>query len=128
MDKVTKLIKTEYKIILPENGTWEDCKVDSVEWPVEPGYDLISKLVDPLVEGHLEHVSVLATDFPTKNTEPADMFVNDEGNMPGRHLPVNPLATFIYHTYTRKHRGKREWADCPPICGPAVLFARRIWF
>lgn len=125
---MTNLIKTEYTIILPSHGRWEDCETHFVMWPQEPGYDKIAATINPIVGGYLEHVSVLTTDFPTNNVEPADMFVNDEGSMPGRHLPINPLATFLYHTFTRLKRGKHEWADCQPIYGPAVLFKRRVWF
>lgn len=122
------LTATGYLVIQPGDGRWEDCQSLSIDWPKEPGYDLIRKLVDPLVEGNLEHVHVLRTNFANKATSPADMFVNDEGNMPGRHLPVNPLATFLYHTYTRLQRSKHDWCNIPPICGTAVLFSRRIWF
>lgn len=125
---MTELIATGYLVILPENGRWEDCASKSINWPREPGYDLIREIVDPLVGGHLEHVHVLRTNFANGSTSPADLFVNDEGNMPGRHLPVNPLATFLYHTFTRLQRSKKDWADAPPICGPAVLFNRRVWF
>lgn len=119
---------TGYLVIQPGDGRWEDCQSLSVDWPAEPGYDLIRKLVDPLVEGNLEHVYVLRTNFANKTTSPADMFVNDTGNIPGMHLPVNPLATFLYHTFVRIERPKEDWANAPPICGPAVLFSRRIWF
>lgn len=122
---MTDLIKTEYMIISPEDSHWERVKRDIVEWPREPGYDEIEKVVKPLVMGDFEQVSVLFSRMGGPEA-PADMFVNDIGALSGK-FPINPLGTWVYHTFSRLKQPK-AWLGAPPIFGPAVLFMRRVWY
>jgi hypothetical protein len=96
-------------------------KTGTIEWPGEPGFDAINKLVQPLIGGgHIEHVSVL------HEGKPRDMFVDEEGLIKG--FERNERATRIYRTnWLTRH------PDCDPetlnfIAGPAVLFTKRVWY
>lgn len=122
-----QLIDTNYMIIQPSSLLWGCCEVRIVKWPAEPGYEAIAEVVKPLVEGDLERVSVLWNfDDPNGPHEPLDMFVNDVGAINGK-MPINPLATMVYHSFVRQHR-TTLWAETPPVFGPAVLFKRQVWF
>lgn len=93
----------------------------SVEWPNEPGFDAINKMVQPLIGGgHIEHVSVL------HDGERRDMFVDEEGRVKG--MPRNDRATAIYRTAWLSRNPGGDAEALPHIAGPAVLFTRRCWF
>lgn len=93
----------------------------SIEWPHEPGFDAINKLVQPLIGGgNIEHVAVL------HDGQRRDMFVDDEGHVKG--LPRNDRATSIYRTNTMTREPGCDPEALPHIAGPAVLFTRRVWF
>lgn len=78
-------MKTTYTVLRPD-GAQVDGEVD---WPQEPGYDRISSVVRPLLDGaDLEHVSVLF------QNRPHDMFVDEEGLIKG--LMRNEAATAVY--------------------------------
>ncbi len=111
-------MKTDYTIFLT-NGTQEQ---GSIDWPEDPRFDRISKLVAPIIgveKTGFEHVSVL------HNDRHHDMFVDETGQM--KNLPLNEAATAIYRNYSIKKRGA-DAEDLPTIVGTAVLFHRRIWF
>lgn len=105
--------------VIPIDGS--AMKTGGVEWPTEPGFDAINKLVQPLIGGgHIEHVSVL------HDGKRRDMFVDEEGRLKG--LPRNERATAIYRTAWLSHNPGRDADDLPHIAGPAVLFTRRVWY
>jgi len=90
-----------------------------IEWPNRPGAARSNALIEPIVGGYLEHVSVLWED------KPMDMFVAEEGGM--KRLPYNELATKVYQNFmVTKHGAKPE--DLHVCVGPAVLFFDRVWF
>ena len=95
----------------------ETCEVD---WPEEPGYHRIDKLVRPLLDGaNLEHVTVL------HNGERADLFVDDVGLIKG--LFRNPEASEIYQAAAIARRPDADRSTLPSIYGTAILFARIVW-
>jgi hypothetical protein len=91
-----------------------------VTWPKRPTFNLIDRLVKPLIGGSIEHISVL------DNGQRRDMFVDDEGKKKG--LPRNRGATAIYRAHTLTLAPDMDPEDLPEIVGPAVIFARRMWF
>jgi hypothetical protein len=98
-------MKTVYWVLLP--GAPAERR--EVDWPEEPGYEMIRALVEPLLGGNnLEHVYV----WDRLQTPPKamDLFVDETGLLKG--LPINHHP----HLYPGD------------IYGPAVLFERKIWF
>lgn len=90
-----------------------------VEWPEEPGYTKIAALIEPIVGGPIEHVTVL------HNSKRADMFVDEMGHMrTGGPKPLNEAATRIYYAASRA-RGDEPGDHY--IAGPAVLFDEEVW-
>lgn len=116
--KTEPLIETAYRIF-PVGDAAASRHV--FKWPRDPGFDLIRKLVEPLLNGaHLEHVTVM------HDGKRRDMFVDDEGLL--KRLPRNDRATAIYRSnWISRHPGvdpeTLNW-----IAGPAILFERIIWF
>lgn len=116
-------MKTEYIIFTPghASGEWHE-----IDWPVEPGYDRIAKLIEPLLgeKEPLEHVTVLY------EGRRADMFVSEYGHMTLTHrepLPINDRATEIYRAAWLSRHPKDDPATLPSIAGVAVLFTRIVW-
>ena len=106
---------TEYTVYHP-SGRIEH---GSVDWPEQPGWDLMRPFFAQFIKGWPEHVNVLF------NTEARDMFVDDESALIG--LPWNEAASKIYQAASVRRGMKEE--DLPSIYGPAVLFPnRRVWF
>lgn len=109
---------TKYYIIRP-SGEWEEGNID---WPKEPGYELIRDLVEPIVDGPLEHVAVLYKD------RRADMFVDELGHVRGIKKEHNEEATKIYQTNWLKIYPGTNPDTLPSIVGTVVLFDRIVWF
>ena len=112
-------MKTVYTIIQPTGPEVET----SVDWPNDPGYDLIKRLVLPILkfrrkEANLEHVSVLY------QGQRADMFVDDMSAIEG--LPPNPRATAIYHAASKA--AGISTGNASQIYGTAIVFHRKVWF
>ena len=76
---MTNLIPTKYRFIYAaEDKPDEEFEV---QWPKDPGYDLIKTVVEQMFPGHTsEHVYVLYND------QPCDMFVDEIGH--GKNSPV----------------------------------------
>lgn len=107
---------TEFTLMRPD-GTAENGTADLAE---QPGYATLKALLDPLLGGDLEHVSVL------HDGERRDMFVHETGALDG--LPRNEAATRIYRNATLTREPRTDPETIPAIYGPAVLFARRVWW
>ena len=106
----------EYRVIPIDDSA---VKTGSVEWPTEPGFDAINKLVQPLIGGgHIEHVSVL------HDGKRRDMFVDEEGRVKG--MVRNDRATAIYRAAYMSRHPESDPEKLPHIAGPAVLFTRRV--
>lgn len=102
-----------------------------VDLPEDPGYHKLREIIAPLLDkGELEHVSVLADFDGGTQYKPLDMFVDDRGLL--KHLPRNEAATTIYRRANLTGRSAAPKVDDPEmlssICGPAILFDRRVWF
>ncbi len=104
--------------VLRYDGSRETRRVD---WPEFPGYLLIKSLIEPIVGGRLEHVTVLY------ENRRADMFVNEYGHRFIPPLPRNWAATAIYRTNWLEQHASCEPEELPTIAGTAVLFERIIW-
>lgn len=85
-----------------------------------PGYEQLAALINPIVGGELEHVSVLWND------RPADMFVHETGVLEG--LPRNVEATAIYRANWLKLHPRWNPEALNWIAGTAVVFEQRVWF
>lgn len=124
-DTAKNLIPTGYTIFHP-NGVIGSGTID---WPHDPGYEAIKRLVTPLLGGtFLERVTVwLTADYrPGNDGRYADMFVDDEGAV--KQLPRNEAATTIYRCNWLTQHPKTEPESMPAIHGVAVLFDRRVWY
>lgn len=125
-----QLIKTRYRVVQPEHKEIADSAICEVMWGIVPAYMKLRSLVDPLVGGWLEHVTVLS-DFEggTKFIR-SDVFVHTEGH--GLRLPRNEIATAIYRRATLLGRSGSavplDAEELPWIAGPMVLFDRQVWF
>jgi hypothetical protein len=115
--------------IIKTDGTREDRTVDLAE---EPGYNALRRVLAPIFAEQrgrpvdFEHVNVL------HDNRRVDMFVDEYGAMPDMLLPVNVVATRIYHAASirpdRLNAPDGIISDAPKIHGTAVLFGRRVWF
>jgi hypothetical protein len=117
MSDPTRIVPTVY-YVLGVDGTREAKRIAFPQWP---GYLFIKKLVEPLINGPLEHVTVLY------ERRRADMFVHEHGHKLTPPLPRNDAATAIYRTnWLTQHPGA-DPESLPFIAGVAVLFDRIIW-
>jgi hypothetical protein len=115
-------METEYVTITEDAKTYEESLRNkwSTDLPEKPSYQELKQIVQPRLDGaELERVNVFW------NGEYLDMFVDETGLLKG--LPVNEVATRIYHNNMRIHNPLFD-GPWPPICGPAVLFLRKVWF
>lgn len=120
-------MKTRILIMRPDQSH----ETREVDLPADPGYERLRTIIAPLLDkGTLEHVSVLADFDGGKKYQPLDMFVDDCGLL--KNLPRNEAATIIYRRANQLGRSGIAKAADPEmlsfICGPAVLFDRRVWF
>lgn len=105
----------------------------SVDWPEDPGYALIRALLEPIVAGPLEHVTVLdPTKVDADEVDPQadrrDMFVDEMGHVRKTGpRPRNEAATRIYRANWMRAHPDQEPESLPFIAGTAVLFERIIW-
>ena len=111
-------METTYTL-LGVNGT--KC-VATLDLPKEPGYDVLAKIIRPLIgRGRdFERVNVLHEGKYT------DMFVDDSGLLD--HLPINVAATAIYRNNVLTHEKGAIADDLPAIHGNAILFSRKVWY
>lgn len=111
-------VRTGYTIL------YVDRKSESgeIKWPHEPSYILIKGLVEPIVGGLLEHVSVL------HNGRRTDMFVDEMGHVgDGGPKPRNEAATTIYRAWSMSQNPTQDPEGLPWIAGTAIIFDRIIW-
>jgi len=116
-------MKTEYTILKPGDVPVERGEVD---WPKEPGYQLIKALVEPLLGDNepLEHVAVL------HDGKRRDMFVSEYGHMrltTREPLPINDRATAVYRNNWMTQHPDQDPETLPGIAGNAILFHRIVW-
>ncbi len=120
-------MKTRMLIMRPDQSH----ETREVDLPADPGYHRLREIIAPLLDkGALEHVSVLADFDGGKKYKPLDMFVDDFGLL--KNLPRNEAATIIYRRANQLGRSSMPKAADPEtlssICGPAILFDRKVWF
>ena len=114
----------KYLIMRPEQPH-ETCVLK--DWPHESGYRRLKQLLEPILGGPLEHVSVLADFAGGINFKRADMFVNELGHVLKEPLQRNEAATAIYRRNALINLGATDPEALPWIAGPAVLFERLVW-
>ncbi len=119
-------MKTAYSIHYPDGKTTKH----SADLPEHPSYAELAKILDPIFGVHMfEHVTVFLGDDPDKAPR-TDMFVDENGHR--RNLGLNVFATEVYRNATRLRHMKEQKpfnpGKLPEIVGPAVLFARRVWY
>lgn len=108
-------MKTTYTV-LHEDGRKTRGGVD---WPPCPGFDAIRRLVEPLIDGPLEHVLVLHEGTRT------DMFVDELGHIRTVPKRLNDAATAIYRAFKVSRGAVAD--SLPTIVGTAVVFDRIVW-
>lgn len=125
-----QLIKTRYRVLQPDHREIADSAICEIMWPREPGYDRLRALIEPIMDGNLEHVAVLSDFEGGRNFTRSDVFVNEDGHL--LRLARNELATTIYRRATLCGRSAaaspNDPEELPFIVGPMVLFDRRVWF
>lgn len=119
---------TTKALIMRPDGS---CETREYELARAPGYDKLKEILTPLLDGAaLEHVAVLADFSGGVKYGALDMFVDDTGLL--KNLPRNEAATLLYRRANLMGRSAAPKASDPEmlsfICGPAVLFSRRVWF
>jgi hypothetical protein len=85
----------------------------------DPNFGDLRALLDPILEDHLEHVTVL------HEGERRDMFVGECSAL-GDH-DRNEAATAIYRNNWLTQHPEEDPESLPAIYGPAVLFHGRVW-
>jgi len=111
-------MKTRYLVFTPGKAEPEE---RFAELESDPGFYPLRDLINPIVGGNLEHVSVLYAD------KPRDMFVHDSGLIEG--FLRNDAATAIYRANWLKRYPKTDPETLHIIAGTAVLFPdRQVWF
>ena len=113
---ITTPLETFYTFI-KYNG---EARALSAPLPPYPSLQQLKQIIDPLVEGNLEHITVLTSD-----NEIRDMFINE---MSAGILPRNDLATRFYRNNHLKRYPETPPEDLSAIYGNAVVFSRRVWF
>jgi hypothetical protein len=123
-------MKTAYRIIYPDGRPPEEREVEA-DFGGRRGLKIFDEILRPILGADVdyEHVRVF---WPWNGDEPSyrDMFVDENGIE--KRLPVNRLATSIYHLNVIVHdphgRGSEESiANAPRIHGTAVLFQKPVW-
>lgn len=125
--KEPKLYPTRYRLISPD-GAHKDFTADLKG---SPGYPALREIIAPLLDGGAsEHVSVWADFDGGRKFKALDMFVDDRGLV--KRLPRNEIATEHYRRANLMGKSSAPKVDNPEklsfICGPAILFDRRVWF
>lgn len=116
---------TRYRIMRPG----ELHVTGEVDWPEQPGYAAIKGLVEPILGGRLEHVTVLNDFDGSANERRGDMFVDEHSAIDlATRMPRNEAATAIYRRATLHREPHTAPETLPAIYGPAILFSRRIWW
>lgn len=113
----TELLETKATIFRP--GTAPEAVI--FQLAAEPSYRNLDRVLRPILNGDLERVRVW------HDGQYLDMFVDDLSVLKG--LERNTAATQIYRANTLGHvRPAPAPESLPAVCGPAVLFHRRVWF
>jgi hypothetical protein len=122
-------MKTRYRVISPNDmqRAQEALEIELVP-PITTA--TFHALIDPIVGGDYEHVTVFCAFEPGGQEDYRDMFVSETGVLD--QLPVNHLATGMYHRNVVVHDpdglgSPESLAAAPRIHGVAVLFERVIW-
>ncbi len=93
----------------------------SVHLMPQPGYDELKRILAPIfAPDGFEHVAVLY------GGERRDMFVGETSALGSQ--PRNITATAIYRNAWLTQNPLDDPESLPAICGPAVIFMRRVWF
>jgi hypothetical protein len=123
-------MKTRYRVIFADARPPEEREVEA-DFSGRKGLKIFHEILRPILgpDADFEHVRVY---WPWDGGEPRylDMFVDEDGI--GKRLPVNKVATSIYHMNVIVHdphgRGSEESiANAPRIHGTAVLFQKPVW-
>lgn len=112
-------MKTEILIMIPNQP------VERREVEVAATYFRLAELLEPIVGGGIEHVTVLADFNGGEDFKRADMFVNEVGML--LDCIRNEEATAIYRRNALMHHGVTDPESLPYIAGPAVLFRDIVW-
>lgn len=90
-----------------------------VDMAGDPGLAELRDVLEPILGGRPEHVTVL------HGSRRSDMFVHEDGH--GEGLPRNDAATAIYRAAWLRDHPADDPETLPWIAGPAVVFGRTVW-
>ena len=107
------------------------------DWPENPSLEQLKAVIEPLVDGPMEHVRVLdpaaAQQDVVGEDDYRDMFVDEQGHVRASGAkPKNVQATAIYRAnwlraFGMAGRSGASQEALPWIAGDAIVFDRRIW-
>lgn len=103
-------------LILQSDGARDERIVDMKG---DPGLAELRDVLEPILTGRPEHVTVL------HEGRRADMFVHEDGH--GKGLSRNEAATSIYRAAWLRDHPADAPETLPWIAGPAVIFDRIVW-
>jgi hypothetical protein len=116
-----------YTVFRPD-GT---CALGEVDWPPDPPYEAIRRLLEPIVGGPIEHVRILdpakATAEHIGRSDYRDMFVDERGLVRDPPAERNATATTLYRANWLRVHPEDDPEELPYIGGTAVVFDRVIW-
>jgi hypothetical protein len=106
---------------------WDDGIVSTtseIYWPTRPNSEQLHDLLDPILGGPFEHVTVWVQ-YSHGEFRRADMFVREGGRM--LDLPRNEIATALYRTARMSEEPYVDPEALDWVAGTAVLFHDRVW-
>ena len=116
-----------YTIFRPERTS----EAGEVDWPPDPSFENIARLLEPIVGGPIEHVRILD---PAKalaehigRADYRDMFVDELGLLRDPPAERNEMATALYRANWLRVHPQDAPESLPFIAGVAVVFERVIW-
>jgi hypothetical protein len=116
-----------YTIFRPD-GTSEAGEVD---WPPDPSFENIARLVEPIVDGPIEHVRILdparADAQTVSRADYRDMFIDEQGLLRDPPAQRNETATVLYRANWLRVHPEDDAEGLPYIGGVAVIFDMVIW-
>jgi hypothetical protein len=116
-----------YTIFRPDRTS----EASEVDWPPDPSFENIARLLEPIVGGPIEHVRILdpakATAEYIGRADYRDMFVDELGLLRNPRPPRNEMATGLYRANWLRVHPQDDPESLPIVAGVAVVFERVIW-
>jgi hypothetical protein len=116
-----------YTIFRPDRTS----EAGEVDWPSDPGFKNIARLLEPIVDGPIEHVRILdpakATAEHIGRADYRDMFVDELSLLRNPPAERNEMATALYRANWLRVHPQDDPESLSFVAGVAVVFERVIW-